>query len=436
MTLTQPARVPILAAITLATFAGASFAQQQRIVVNNNGQPVVIIRGDAVPMGLQPDRFAYTPDPQAAARLDEAIVSLSATDAQVREETSRRLEDDRGISLSMIDAAIRAGGDKLPLEARIRLVAAARDRFWRTPRAALGIQFWNNLRDRVVVEQTFKEFDSAAKLEDGDMIVEADGRKIEGYMARNRLQAVIVSHDPGETIKLVVRRAEQKLNIDVKLGRRDDLANSTLTDDIMARAWQVRSSAMMPDTGKPISTGIKPGEWQVTPIGQNRISNMALRAKGVDSVGVGAVGGGMPRGADLSIDAISMRLSQGQIRNNRAAQQILWQQAGWNNGMMGWDPNAESAIPPMTRRQELDEMLKAQVKISKELESWAPADPDLTPTDRKLVQGGRDERVKMLSLMQKQIKALRAEMTENNEPLPDDSTATTGADNDQPDPKR
>lgn len=401
-----------------------AFGQRQ-----NQPQAVIIQGLEGMEVGIQPKRMTVAADPTGPARLQELVTSLGSSDHEVREEATGKLMKDPGISLGMIERVLKnaeAPGALLSLETRQRLASASRERFWRTPRGALGIQFWNNLRDRVVVERTFRGFESAEKLEDGDMVVEADGLKIEGYMARNRLQAIIVSHEPGESIRLSVRRGEQKLEIDVQLGKRDDLENSALTEEIVARAWQVRSAAYRLRTGEAIDPKIKAGDWKVDSFAQDRANRMVYRSKGIELPGPNAVGGGMPRGAALTVDQLNVRFASGPFRNNRA-QAMMWQQGGFQ----GWDPNAEPTIPPMTRRQELDEMLRARVKIAKELESLVP-DPSRPPQERELEARTYDERAKMLGLIEKQTRALKAEMTEHNEPFEEPTSAVTSGEDDQP----
>lgn len=400
-------------------------------------QPQVILRGDGGPVDNPKGRFVPLDDPAAPARLQELIAGLGSADFRVREQASRNLEDDQGITLQMIEKAVRDSGTTLSLEARARLLGAARDRFWRTPRGALGIQFWNALSTRVVVEQTFREFEASQKIEDGDMIIEADGRPIDGPAAQQRLQAVIVSHDPGESIRLVVRRGEQKLNLEVRLGRREDLANAVLTDAIMTRAWQQRVSAVTgAGASGPITTGVRAADWSVNPVGLNRAGQ--TRRKGMDASSIGAVGGGMPRGAELSIDAISQRLSQGMVRNQRAAQQIIWQQNAWGGiGGIGWDPNAEPTAPTLTRKQELEMLLSSRAALVRDRERLDRFNPPVNPqVINRNVIGGNTPPTKTLEIIDKQVRALRAEMAEHGETLEDtDGAGAAGGETDKPQPE-
>lgn len=427
----RTARTSPLLAIGAMMLAGAAVpaaAQQPGRIVIVEPQPQVIFRGDGMPISLDKGRFVAEEDPAAPARLTELIAGLGSGDVRIREQAARNLEDDRGIPLAMIEKALRDGRGTMSLEARTRLIATARDRFWRTPRGAMGIQFWNGLSSRVVVEQTFKEFDASNKIEDGDMIVRADGREIDGPAAQQRLQAVIVSHDPGEKVSLVIRRGEKRLELEVTLGRREDLANAILTDAIMIRAWQQRLGAMIePDRAPPITTALGAKDWPVNPVGLNR--SQSLRRKGVDNAGIGAVGGGLPRGADLTIDAISQRMAQGQVRNPRAAQQIIWQQNVWAGGM-AWDPNAEPTMPGMTRRQELELMEASRLALVRDrerLDRINPGGANQPVIINRNVPGSTASPSKTLEIIDKQVRALRAEMAEHGE-TPDAAKDSVKAD--------
>jgi hypothetical protein len=431
------ALVVCTAALGAWSALGVAPASAQRVIVVDR-QPVVI-RADPLPITVPPDRFVQADDPTAPARLQEKIAQLGSTDAQLREQTTQDLIRDNGISLAMIDRAIREGGDKLSLEARQRLVTVAQDRFWRTPRGALGIVFWNsvtgipiNRRDRAVIGRTVDKFDSAGKLEMGDVIIEADGRKIE---ASRNLQSAIVSHDPGETIRLVVRRGDEKLNLDVRLGRRDDLPDAPLDDSLRMRAWNVRAASMMPETAHPILIDVKPGDWQATPVGQDRMNRMGLRQKGADLPGVGAVGGGMPRGADLSLGLISsQKWNPTAFRgNNRALQQqIIWQQQAMWGGGLGWDANGDPLpATPVDRRQELQDLLLMQASLVRDVQRTAMGPPVQAPMGRNPGQLGFTA-AENLEIVKRQISAVKAEMIENNEAMDDQKTETTGADGDQP----
>jgi hypothetical protein len=142
----------------------------------------------------------------------------------------------------------------------------------------------------------------------------------------------------------------------------------------------------------------------------------------------------MPRGAALTPEALYQRAAaaqQQQVRINRGGnviviqQQVFWPQQ-WGGGGVGggWDPGMEPNVPPMTRQQELDEMVRAKIKISAELRDWSPADPKATVPDQLMVQGNFNERLKMVRLFDKQVRALRAEAQERGEPLAETPVVT------------
>lgn len=418
------------AASVCAVVSGASALAQGGGEVAGGGQQEfrLRVRGNAVI--LEPVAEDQPSDEElasAAARLERLAAELGSSDFAARERASAALSIDYAITLSLIERVLLNGieGQPLNLEARSRLLAAARDRFFRTHRAAMGIEFWRGgLRDRVVINRTFPEFEAARKLEEGDMIVEADGHTLQGPLAQLRLQSIIVSHDPGEIIRVVVRRGDKKIPMEMRLGRREQLEQAGLSEDQLLRAWQVRSAAIEAKLAaaagdapaeEPVRTELTGGQWLVAPVGnaglagQARLNRAMMRQKGMDIGGPELVGGGMPRGASLTADQLNLKLMNGQIRNNRAVQAMLMPQA-WQ-----WDLNADSGLPAMSRRQELEELARAKVKMTAELRHW-DADQDLAPNDRRIVEAARQERAKMLRIVERQIDAIRAEMAELGEP--------------------
>lgn len=412
--LSRPIGVVGVLALGMAVGAGAQPDNGWKVA----GQVQVRFAGDRVTQ--MADEIV---DPTAPARLAELIAQLSSNDVSIRAAATTKLLQDESFTLRVIEAALKDGGGaegKLSLEARSRLLTAARDRFARTSRGAMGIQFWANLRDRVVVERTFENFDSSKKLQDGDMIVEADGRAISGPNARNRLQALIVSHEPGETIELVVRRGEKKEKFSVVLGKRENLRDSMMTDEIIQRAWSVRSAAYAPAPVAPITPPIAAAQWPTQPIGQEQINRVQLRRKGVSELGPNIAGGGVPRGASLNLDQINLRgfmqvAGAGGMarRRDRAFNAMFAPGAG-----MSWDPSVEPAMPAMLPAEELEELARAKVRFQFELDAYRPK-PDTGVNEQAALM----ERIKAIEgavrIIDKQSAAIAAELTEAGQPVPE-----------------
>lgn len=353
-------------------------------------------------------------DPTAEARLTEAVGELNSSELRVRAAAMTRLLQDETFTLGVIEKALKSGGEKLSPEARSRLVTAARDRFSRSKRGAIGIQFWMHLRDRVVVERTFENFDAAGKLREGDMIVRADGAAITGPNARNRLQAIIVSHDPGSTINLEVRRGEKVEPVAVLLGKREDLENSMMTDDIIQRAWAVRAADYAPASVEPIKPPIGAAQWPTQAIGQQNPSASTMRRKG--DMGPVVAGGGMPRGAKVNLDEFTIRGFAGNAGRMRGRAFNAMFAPG--PGIM-WDASLEPIMPAMSPQDELEELARERTMRVSELETYKPR-PGATGDEPAVKERVRAIR-STLSIIEQQMAAIRAEQTGAGKSLPTDS---------------
>lgn len=415
----RPRLVQLTAGCSCALAALVSAAHAQQIKLIEQAQPSVFIRVDR----------PKADDPEAPARLAKLIEELQSPDFKTRCRADRTLNEDTGISLSQIELAIKQHGDDLTLDTRERLCSAARGRFNQTPRAAMGIQFWmnSNLRDRVVIERTFPKFDSNTKLEDGDMVVEADGVKIGGPTARTRFQSVIVSHDPGDVIPLVVRRGEQKLDTEVKLGRRDELENNPgVTPDILDRAWRVRADSILRPEQAAIRPPVVPQDWsdrQTT--AQIRVERLAARRKGPTPGGPTLVGGGMPRGADQLNDQLDPRQYAGAFRRN--GQVIIINNMVFAPGIGvvgGFDPMAEANYPPMKPQEELAELTRARGQHAMgEAKAGLVRRPGADGRGGVVIMQNMPGRE--LQIIDKQIAAIRAELAESGQKFPDSAEAAT-----------
>lgn len=194
-----------------------------------------------------------------AGGLDLLIEELASPDFLTRERATVRIRDDRSIRLGDIEALLTSR--QLPLEAHSRLVTIARERFATSPRAAMGVQFdLTTLRDRIVIEQTFAPFPCHTILEPGDIVIEADGIPLTSGTARPLIQGLIISRDPGDTMKLVVRRGKEKLSLDVKLGDFRELRNNSLDEVRLYRAWKTRSRNYA-QIDEPVATPVHLDAW-------------------------------------------------------------------------------------------------------------------------------------------------------------------------------
>ena len=224
----------------LAVFAFGMPAHGQKAV----GEHQVVLEAEKDDLPLK-----FESEADARKAFLRVLPELSSAEFAKRRRASEQIIQCEQFTLAMIEEALQ---DKnLSIEGRTRLLSAGRMKFFNTPRAALGFQFGGHVRDRAVVGKTFPQFPSHRLLEEGDMIVGADGYVIAGPSGQRLLQAIIISHDPKEIIKLVIRRGAQKLNVDVPLGAFVDLEQGGgggavwLGPDRLVPAWKVRSAARL-----------------------------------------------------------------------------------------------------------------------------------------------------------------------------------------------
>ncbi len=406
------------AAAAMLMLAGSTLAQQVQIIQPPGGR--VFIRP-------QEGRVV---DPEAPARLARLINELNTGDFKARTQADRELFDDQAITLPMIEQALKDHGAQSTMDTRLRLTSAARVRFMQTPRAAMGIQFWQNrnLISRVVIERTFPEFKASKSIQEGDMIVEADGVVLKGPLAQRRLQSLIVSHDPGDVIPITVRRGAEKMDFKIELGERQELPNAAFVDpNVLERAWRTRSASYVAPGSDPIVPPVTAKEWNANPLPAMRVDRATARAKGVVGLGPSVVGGGMPRGADQAYDPLGQQVLLGNLRGNG---QIIF-----NNGQMWiaqqFDPMLEPDLPTPTPQQELTELVRARTQAAGSLAQNRNA--------RKPVPDGqldilKDFVARDVAMIDKQIAAIKAEMTEAGIAIPEslDGTAAQGQTQDRP----
>lgn len=205
------------------------------------------------PAGVQPvkpDQIANAPavtDPPAtlAAPIERLIADLASPMYEVRQQAAAALAQRQDVSLADLEDVLTR--PDLTAEQRVRLQALARERFATTPRGAMGVRFGGVLQQsRIVIDATYEGFNAHDVLRPGDVIVEAEGRSLRGDMARHILRAMVFAHDPGDTLDIVVRRGEAKLDLTLRLGSFHVLAQQPqgrpLDDLDLARAWAMRTA--------------------------------------------------------------------------------------------------------------------------------------------------------------------------------------------------
>lgn len=379
------------------------------------------VLGQMVPVRLPPsvgvpaDRIRV--EPISDAELAPLIDQLGNADLRVRDQASAQILEDPRVTLQVIERTMKDSSRPLSLEQRTRLLVVARERFLKGDRAALGFQFGGQLKDRVVVGQTYPKFPSYKVLEVGDMIVGVEGVDISSPTGRAALQAIIISRDPGDTLALTVRRGAEKLDLNVPLGRFGDLEQpgmpvqqqrmSRPPDALMERAWKVRARAMtvpnkpiggFAEAWKPLSQEDRDRRRDLN----NKRMNTAMERPSV-------TGGGTAHVAMTSDDPSEQSW---QILIRQQPQLRVIRQAGMV-AMFG-EFEDESPFARSTPAEELGELARAKAQAAMEAKQLSTTKPRV-PDEYLLVQADIAKRVQLID---RQIEAITAEIRERGEPVP------------------
>jgi hypothetical protein len=230
------------------------------------------------------------------------------------------------------------------------------------------------------------------------MVVGADGYKLEGPGARFLLQSIIISHDPGEVLHLIIRRGPKKMNVDAPLGRFTELPNNgppMLGEDRLSRAWRIRAQARMGGLAEPIRVDGPAAPWGQTMDAAQRRLDIA-RNREINEAPLSLVGGGMPRAARNPDET---RIYEQMARQQMvvAGQMRIVPMPMFRGGLMNdWDP--DSGVQPMKPEEELSELKKRQMDLERRM-----ALSQGTPSPNE---------TKELQLLTKQYQAIEAEADE------------------------
>lgn len=183
-----------------------------------------------------------------AAAMTDFPTLLSELDSDVLAQRDRAAQELRRLLSSEVDPdaakqteaqiaqAMREG--QLSLEQRLRLQELMYENFVRTPRAAIGVQFVIPQIHAQGVElgMLFEGFPAKDQglLQPGDVITQVDGMSLldndahaiaqDGTtLAQNRLRSYIISHEPGDVVKMTVVRRLPSANPQAAAPRPDQL---------------------------------------------------------------------------------------------------------------------------------------------------------------------------------------------------------------------
>jgi hypothetical protein len=349
----------------------------------------------AIPAPAEP----AAPAPDALALLAQ----LDDDDYATRERAGRVLASDPGLTLVDLERLIQRTG--LSAEQHARLLMAARDRFIRSPRPALGVQFDNTRADRTVVSQVFPRFPAAAVLKPNDEIVAIDGRRLTGGWSEVRPR--IISRDPGENLRLEIVRDGERLSIDAPLGRYSDLPQArflTITD--ITDAWMVRSGAYPPPPNTAPILAEPDTQW--TAAGVNAVDAEWRRRYEIDDQRASILPGGQRGGPLVGADPVNLAQAQWdaeRLRNNAA-----------------FVPPVRPGNPIVRARQEMMDLrrneLQRQLQIRDEWQARL-AEAEARLGGPGLDDGARRELQQRMMAIQNQLAAIERQIEDSRRRLAD-----------------
>lgn len=206
----------------------------------------------------------------AAPGFEAAVGLLDSPSLTERETAAARLLGNDAFTLADAERLLASGS--LSPEQRLRLERIGLTLFGRMPRAGLGVQFGQPIRgEGAPLAAIVPDFPAAEFLRPGDLVRTINGAPVANT---NHMGSVILSHGPGETLRLEIDRPLapavnpgvpppfERLTLDVPLGRFEDLNNGRPTAARIEAAYQQRLARAGADRTPPvIGAGLGPLEW-------------------------------------------------------------------------------------------------------------------------------------------------------------------------------
>ncbi len=158
--------------------------------------------------------------------IKDVVADLGSSDYKARQTASDDLASS-DFTLAQIEAALK--DTSLTAEQRSRLEAAGLRHFRDIPHGALGVEFTGAF-DVAEIANVKKGFPSSATLKAGDIITQIDGEPVTSRISSDRrtsaVRALVVSHDPGDKVPVVVLRNGVPVKLTVEFGDFKDLNNA------------------------------------------------------------------------------------------------------------------------------------------------------------------------------------------------------------------
>lgn len=153
-------------------------------------------------------------------QLEALVKKLDADDPLEREAASAAIRESDADIKSLFEIMKRPA---LSLEQRKRLENISRQPFENAPRAGLGVSFDRAVDDgtvRIIGTVNRPGFHAHEVLKPGDAVRELDGLPVH---TQEQARSVILSHDPGDTLDVLVVRQGAPIRAAIKLGNFTDL---------------------------------------------------------------------------------------------------------------------------------------------------------------------------------------------------------------------
>lgn len=224
----------------------------------------------AVPLLAGADAAEARPAARAsAAEIAALVADLDSPEWLTRARATDALRDDPSIDLSDLESALLAGG--LSAEQTARLEAACLERFSRSAKPGLGVQYdaRATAEPGIRISLVMPNFPAAQFLVAGDVLVEADGEVIRNFV---QFQGLILRHQPGETMDITVLRLQDDgvrtpQRLQVPLGRFEDLSNNPPDESALRSGLKRRMERLARELGASPSpevvagSALSPADW-------------------------------------------------------------------------------------------------------------------------------------------------------------------------------
>jgi hypothetical protein len=184
----------------------------------------------------------------AAENLNDLIASLDSGQWAVRQHAEDSLREALS-DLATLEEALSGIDQELSAEARRRLIKLGEEVFQRSPRPGVGIQF-SRTAEGVRIDATVRGFDADAHLKRGDVVLSFGGVATPD---EDTMRTAIMVHDPEDVVPVDVRRDNEIISLQLRLGWYRDLQNPRPPDAAaMRRAWAVRAARHLSGVEDPV----------------------------------------------------------------------------------------------------------------------------------------------------------------------------------------